>query len=67
MINNSPVLCKIDTGAECNVISMTNYKKIPGSRKVQDTSTVLRAYGGKRLPTVGKVTLDCVFKIVFLS
>ena len=62
MINNSPVLCKIDTGAECNVISMTNYKKIPGSRKVQDTSTVLRAYGGKRLPTVGKVTLDCVFK-----
>ena len=36
---------------------------IPGLRKIQSTSTVLSAYnGGKRLLTVGKVTLDCSFR-----
>ena len=62
LINQTKVQCKIDTGAECNVISLEKYNLIPGSKKIQSTSTVLRAYGGKRLPTVGKVTLDCAFK-----
>ena len=62
-INQSKMQCKIDTGAECSVISLQKYNMIPGLRKIQSTSTVPRAYnGGKRLLTVGNVTLDCSFR-----
>ena len=57
-INNCPVVCKIDTGAECNVISESVLNSITHD-PILPSTTVLRAYGGKKLPTVGKLKLNC--------
>ena len=58
IIEKKNVCCKLDTGAEANVISskILNSLKIP-ARRVEPTMTKLRAFGGKMVTLIGKVTL----------
>ena len=58
IIENKNVRCKLDTGAEANVISskVLNSLKIP-TRNIEPTMTKLRVFGGKMITPVGKVTL----------
>ena len=49
-----------DTGAQCNVIPVHLYKKASADfklEKVQRVKSALVAYGGFRLPVLGKVRL----------
>ena len=57
------VECKIDTGAECNVISESTLQLL-NHKLVKPSSTTLKTYGGKKLPTVGKVKIKCKFNSV---
>ena len=58
IIEDKNVCCKLDTGAEANVISskMLSSLKIP-TMKIEPTMTKLRAYGGKMITPIGKVTV----------
>ena len=55
---NKNVLCKLDTGAEANLISskILSVLKIP-TMKIEPTMTKLRGFGGKMITPSGKVTL----------
>ena len=60
-INGASIHCKIDTGAECNVMSEKVLKCVRArdrTLKLDKSSTVLRAYGGKTIPTKGKVMVN---------
>ena len=54
IIEDKNVRCKLDTGAEANVISskMLSSLKIP-TMKIEPTMTKLRAYGGKMITPIG--------------
>ena len=49
-----------DTGAQCNVIPLHVYKKAandPDLGHIKPIKSVISAYGGSKLPVIGKVTL----------
>ena len=52
---------KIDTGAQCNVISMQKYHQL-SSRSPQKSHARLVAFGGQPLNTHYKVTMTCHHK-----
>ena len=52
---------KIDTGAQCNVISTWKYHQL-SSRPLQKSHARLVAFGGQPLNTCGKVTMTCHHK-----
>ena len=54
-VNVTQLEMELDTGASCAVISEETYRKIwgPNPPSLRDTSTVLRAYGGKAIPLLG--------------
>ena len=56
LVNDIPVSFKLDTGAECNVISLGLANEL--SAQVQPTSMLLKSFGGHQLDTVGKCLLD---------
>ena len=56
LINDIPVGFKLDTGAECNVISLGLANEL--NAQVQPTSMLLKSFGGHQLDTVGKCLLD---------
>eukprot|EP00112_Aurelia_sp_Birch-Aquarium-sp1_P023121 Seg677.5 transcript_id=Seg677.5/GoldUCD/mRNA.D3Y31 product="hypothetical protein" protein_id=Seg677.5/GoldUCD/D3Y31 len=59
IVEKRKVRCKLDTGAEANVISTKTLDalKVP-TMKIAPTITKLRAFGGKMITPVGKVTLE---------
>ena len=62
-INNKCKLqVKLDTGAQCNVISTSILKKLRIRRKIENFTTRLTAFGGSNIRTIGKCTLDCKFE-----
>ena len=56
LVNDIPVSFKLDTGAECNVISLGLANEL--NAQVQPTSMLLKSFGGHQLDTVGKCLLD---------
>ena len=53
-VNDSLVPMKIDTGAKCNVMSLTLFKKIRKQERIDaEESTSLIAYGGTLIKTLG--------------
>ena len=52
---------KIDTGAQCNVISTQKYRQL-SPRPLQKSHAKLVAFGGQRLNARGKVTMTCHHK-----
>ena len=59
LLNGRKTLCKIDTGAECNVISSVVLKSIVSNPKIRDTSIRLKAYGGTGITSLGTILLNC--------
>ena len=58
-LNNHPVRCKVDTGAECNVVSQSVLNEINPKMKLQQAKNTLNGYGGANIPILGSVTLSC--------
>lgn len=56
MVNNIPVIFKLDTGAECSIMSMRLTNEL--NAQVEPTSMLIRSFGGQQLETVGKCFLD---------
>ena len=61
LINNHRMCFKIDTGAQCNVISRQKYHQL-SSMPLQQSHARLVAFGGQRLNACGKVTMNCQHK-----
>ncbi|KAL1279192.1 hypothetical protein QQF64_025865 [Cirrhinus molitorella] len=63
-INKTPIEVKVDTGAKCNVMSQTTFKRIAKDEQSvkQESSPNLVAYGRGRIETKGLVTLLCNLK-----
>lgn len=62
-LENSTVNIKIDTGAEANIIPYYLYEKISKSEiGLEKTNTVLEAYGGSKIETLGTCSLFCEYK-----
>ena len=61
LINNHRMCFKIDTGAQCNVISRQKYHQL-SSMPLQQSHARLVAFGGQRLNACGKVTMNCRHK-----
>jgi len=62
LMNGKPVQCKLDTGAEANVLPFSTYKEVLNKPLLQKTNTVLTAYGNSKIRPVGVTMLSTVFK-----
>lgn len=59
---NKSLIFKLDTGAGCNVIKISDYQKLGFTNKINKTSARLANYNGSEIPVVGKVNLTCQVK-----
>ena len=57
-INRTNVSCKLDTGAEANVMSRSVFESLVSPATLRHSSTVLTAYGESKLHPLGVVTLQ---------
>ena len=57
LINGESLRCKIDTGAEANVMSKETYECFGDIRKLSNTNVVLTAYGNKQIRPMGVVNV----------
>jgi hypothetical protein len=64
LVQNSLLNLKVDTGAQCNVLSMKTLQSITKSYQPQiyQSPIVLKTFGGNRIKTVGQVNLDVKFR-----
>ena len=60
-LNNQKTVFKIDTGAQCNVVSKQKYKQVC-KQPLLKSSAKLVAFGGYRLNTSGKIVIPCEYK-----
>ena len=62
-INDEPIICKIDTGAQVNVIpvSCINRRKRKNIQ-INPTNIKLTGYGGNKIEVMGKVTVRVKYK-----
>jgi len=58
--NDIPISFKLDTGAECDVISLGLANEL--NAQVQPTNMLLKSFGGHELDTVGKCLLETKVK-----
>ena len=63
-INAHHVTFKIDTGAQCNVMSYATFSRI-SQQPLRKSRSRLVAFGGHRLNSLGKATLLCEYKHKF--
>ena len=64
-MNDETVLCKIDTGAQCNVLPKAVFDMLKlGRESMVKSKAKLVAYSGHQLKTVGKTTVNCEYKNV---
>ena len=63
-INAHRVAFKIDTGAQCNVMSSKMYNLV-SRQPLRKSNAKLIAFGGHRLNSLGRVTLLCEYKHKF--
>ena len=55
LVNGIRITIKLDTGAECNIMSMHLASEL--SARIEPTSMLLKSFGGHQLDTVGKCVL----------
>ena len=58
-VNNINLLCKIDTGAQANVMSKYILNKLHNSNKLTLSKITLNAYGETTIPVFGKIKANC--------
>jgi len=56
-INSKPVACKVDSGAEGNVIPIDKYKELFQDVDIKTSNTKIIAYGGHPIKNYGNCTL----------
>lgn len=62
-INNVPVEFQLDTGAKCNVISLSTLKVVcPAEVKIQKQEVSLRSYSGHLIKPMGVASLTCRYR-----
>lgn len=61
-VNGTNIKFKLDSGADCNTLSLKLYEKIKGSSCVLSGSSVLVAYNNQEIKTEGTVKLNCIVK-----
>ena len=66
LVNQQRTSFKIDTGAQCNVISKSRYRQL-SSVPLQKSHARLVAFGGERLNVSGRVTMRCEHKHKFYN
>ena len=59
---NTSIEFQLDTGAKCNVISVSDFKKLKVHKPLQKADTALRSYSGHRIEPEGMITLPCQYK-----
>jgi hypothetical protein len=59
-IENTKIQCKVDSGAECDVMSKAVLDQLKVDSKIIPCKTVLKAYGGTELPLLGTCRLKCI-------
>ena len=62
VINGTHVNCKLDSGAEANVMSAETYKTLQAVSDLQPTATTLSAYNNSRITPLGIATLTVKHK-----
>ena len=65
------IRCKVDTGAEGNIMPLTYFRKIypelldaegnPQNGAIKENKTILSAYGGTQIKNVGQVEIPCSY------
>jgi len=64
IINNTPVSAKLDTGAECRVISLKTYSTILARSKLSSTDMLIQAYGMRELiKPISEAVIDVEFPV----
>lgn len=61
-INGAIIRCKLDTGAEVNVMSSVTFNSLPNKPILTTTNVSLKAYGNQRLRTLGKIRTEIATK-----
>ena len=61
ILNDKSVVFRLDTGVECNVISMEVYDSV-SKQSLQKTRMKLVAFGGHKLNSCGKAHILCEYK-----
>ena len=61
LVNHQRTSFKIDTGAQCNVISKSRYHQL-SSMPLQQSGARLVAFGGEHFNACGRVTMKCEYK-----
>ncbi|XP_046558199.1 uncharacterized protein LOC124267324 [Haliotis rubra] len=63
LANNEEIRLKVDTGAKCNVLPLSWFKKVRDKEKISKQHIVtLVSYGGSSLKTLGRTQIKCRFK-----
>ena len=57
-VQGRDIQCKLDTGAQANVLPMSEYQRIQAP-PMEETQTVLCAFGKNKIYPLGTVTLEC--------
>ena len=60
-VNGHNVRFKIDTGAQCNILSLETYQQV-SSQPLKKLHAKLIAFGGQRIRSLGKATILCKHK-----
>lgn len=55
---------QLDTGAKCNVLSITDFKTLKLSTALQKADTAFRSYSGHRIEPKGMIKLPVKFRSV---
>lgn len=53
---------KLDTGAQCNVLPLAEFKTLPGQPNLKNTNTVLMSFGKYKIKPVGTTQVSCKSK-----
>ena len=56
-VGSKNMTVKIDTGAQCNVISMNTLESLEIQHVLEPSSINIKVFGGQRLKATGQVTL----------
>ena len=63
VVNNTPISVKLDTGAECCLMTHKTYNTIPARLKLVPTDVLIKAYGMRNLiRPVGEAVFDVAFR-----
>lgn len=61
-VQDKSVQFKLDTGAHANVLPLPLFQKLQPDKSLQETSTVLTAFGNTKIKPAGKIKLRCQAK-----